>query len=133
LTVGQSVRFDYDVSGLAVFSFVIEGGSSASFTLVKNGVSSVLVSSFSCATGTCGISPSGVLGLDFYVIASVLSGDTTITSEIQQSTSPGTFIRISGVASAIPIPAALPLFATGLAAVGFAGRRHAKKAKVIAA
>ncbi len=45
----------------------------------------------------------------------------------------GTFAGDSGVAAATPLPAALPLFATGLGALGLLGWRRKKKAAALAA
>ena len=52
-----------------------------------------------------------------------ITSDTTITSAtFSFGTTEGQFL-VPGVPSTVPIPGALPLFATGLAGLGLLGRR----------
>jgi len=68
----------------------------------------------------------GLEGTDSYSASgNVLSVDLRVTQ-------PGDWIRVITV-SAVPVPAALPLFGTGLAFLGYAGWRRKKRRAAIAA
>ena len=57
------------------------------------------------------------------------AGLNTLTFVVQNNGGPGAFrAELSGTVSAVPIPAALPLFASGLAAFGVFARRRRKAA-----
>jgi hypothetical protein len=62
-----------------------------------------------------------------------LSFSTTAGPLILDSASAAAFTANAGTVSAVPLPAALPLFATGLGALGLLGWRRKRKAAALAA
>jgi hypothetical protein len=100
------------------------------FTFVYDGASNpILAIGDNCSTGSCTITPGTDNAL---LVLSAASGGLRFTDASITSTSrPGaTFLTDFGTVTLTPLPAALPLFATGLGALGLLGWRRKRKARV---
>ncbi len=119
-----------------------------SITVNNDVITGLTLSIFSCTDVTCGTSSlvaststtstdgsgnqtitlaANSLGIGFYFIQVDGAGVTFANPNSKSSGYSGT-IAVSGV----PLPGALPLFVSGLGALGFAGLRKRKKAKLAA-